>query len=268
MRNRLKWLGLLTVCGCAPLVASGVEIDLVVPADESIRFGFSIENDRYVVGEPMWAQATVSNGSPQEIWLAIQYRPDNSYRFFVEDNAAERLDPYYYMGGFFEKEPVPPGGVHVRRILLSSYLRFNRPGTFCVWCMPTFPIETPDGKRWIEGRFGDEVEMVRDDEKLRKIVAGLEGGLDARDWEARENAIRQLVVVRHPLALAPLQRVLADSDRSHVQSALEGIAGTEGAEAWDILTDFVRRQGNTRIGQYARRLLERRDAAAAAPPVD
>ncbi len=32
MRNRLKWLGLLTVCGCAPLVASGVEIDLVVPA--------------------------------------------------------------------------------------------------------------------------------------------------------------------------------------------------------------------------------------------
>lgn len=265
MRTRLKWLGLLAVCGCMPLAAPGVDIDLVVPADESIRFDFSVENERYVVGEPMWARATVSNGSPQEIWLAIQYGPDNSYRFFVEGNAAERLDPYHYMGGFFEKEPVPPGGVHVRRIFLSSYLRFRQPGTFRVSCMPTFPIETPDGKRWIEGRFGDEVEVVRDDEKLREIVARLAQDLEARQGVARDGAVQQLAAMRHPLALAPLQRVLADRDESRVRAALEGIAGTEGPEAREILVEFARQQGETRLGQHARRMLDQRTPAAIDP---
>lgn len=244
---------------CFSLIVLGLSTARAQTTDVNLpfQFSFSIEKDNYVMGEPIWAWMTVSNSSQQEIELKIQYGAENSYVFSVTNTEGFNiLDPYLSMAGFYQRDPIHPGEIYSRKIFLSDYLRFTKPGIFGVLCKPTFPIETPSGTIRIEKTFGDEVEVVRDDEKLQQIINQIAGSLHDDFAVNRAGAVQLLAATRHPLALPLLTEALSDENEEIVYRAIDGISWIEGAESRSVLAEYVQEHSETRAGQYAKRLLE------------
>ena len=231
---------------------------------DGIHYAFEIQKENYVMGEPIWAMITVSNGAPNEIMFKLQHDADNSYVFSSDNKkGVEVLSPYLSFGGFYEKHLLQPGEVYTGKIFLSDYMRFTVPGPYTVICTPTFPVETKEGPVRIEGVYSDKIYVSQDDEKLQQIVDQYAESLRGDDVVSRAGAVKLLAAMRNSMTLNLLKEALADNSEEIVYLALDGISWINNKDAQSIMEEYVLGHGQTRTGLYAERLLSGAKAPAA-----
>ena len=215
----------------------------------------------YVIGEPVWATLSVSNGTDSIVEFAIGYSQDDSFTFAVSNSiegSYEMLSPYSPFGGLMETQVLRPSEVLSREILLTEYIVFKKPDRYVIRCRVTFPIRSNGGAVAASESLATEIVLRSDENRLENVLREIStAATRSPNSLIRGRAVRSLASVPSPFVLGVLRQALDDKNGEVVEGALVGISRTGGSERIKLLSEYASKHEGTELSTFATRLVDK-----------
>lgn len=234
----------------------------------AVQTEFSLRKKDVVLGESVYVSFFVSNKTGRLVNYSVSPEKEGNFAFKAVESPGGviELAPYIPTGGLTSERRLLAGQSESIDILLGEYLVFTRPGKYTLECRANFAIFNAEGGIVSSGTTGTLKFTVRQDNvELARIVGELCHKLDS--YDERVVAVRELLVMREPVALGCLTRLLADKDARLAEMALMAIGRIDSEGAKQVLDHYTkpieerlkRQQAEEKLNYESRQKQERKE---------